>query len=267
MNKKKINEKICQKYLRELTIAHAIPRINECLILEKFDFKSPILDLGCGEGVFGKLFYIKGKIDVGLDVDPKVAKIAGESGVYKEIVISPAKKIPFKDNSFNTVFSNSVLEHIEDLKPVFDEVYRVLKKNGRFIFIVPDKTASDYFFYAELFKKIKLKKLSNWYINTKNKLYQYAHLENKKYWEDLSLNSGFKIKEITGLVSPKAVRVIDLFSVSALPDYILRRIFGRSFIFRPAFLAKTITPFILPYCSGPIDSEATGWCFELIKNE
>jgi SAM-dependent methyltransferase len=38
---------------------------------------------------------------------------------------------------FNTVFSNSVLEHIPQLAPVLSEVYRVLKPGGRLLITVP----------------------------------------------------------------------------------------------------------------------------------
>lgn len=263
--KKNNHEEICRKYIKEMSISQAIPRVNEFIILNQFDFESPILDLGCGEGVFAGAFFGKRKIDVGLDIDKKSANLAGASGAYKKVVTAPGNKIPYPDNYFKTVISNSVLEHIEDLNAVFKEVYRVLKEGEKFIFIVPDKSASEYLFYAELLKKIKLTSLARAYIKLKNKLYRYAHLENKKFWEETSCKGGFRIKKVVGLISPKTVRVIDFFSPFALPDYVLRRIFGHSFIYRPNFLAKIIAPYILKY-TGPVEeSEATGWCFELEK--
>lgn len=263
--KRDYREEICREHLKKFSIAHAIPRINECLILNQFDFKPPILDLGCGEGVFARISFGKGKIDVGLDIDKKSARLAEKSGSYQKVVVAKGSKIPYPDNYFKTVVSNSVLEHIEDLDAVFNEVYRVLKKKGRFIFIVPDKSTAEYFFYAKFLEKINLKVLANMYIKLKNKLFRYAHLENKKFWEEISHRGGFRIKKVVGLVSPETVRFIDLFSPFALPDYVLRRIFHRSFIFRPDFMAKIITPFILPHLKSVKDSQATGWCFELVK--
>lgn len=263
--KKSNYEEICRKYVKEMSISQAIPRVNEFIILTQFDFESPILDLGCGEGVFAGAFLGKRKIDVGLDINKKSANLAVESGVYQKVVIAPANKIPYPDNYFKTVISNSVLEHIEDLKAVFKEVYRVLKKGGKFIFIVPDKSASEHLFYAELLEKIKLTVLATAYIKFKNRLYRYAHLEDKKFWEETSRTGGFRINKVVGLISPKTVRVIDFFSPFALPDYVLRRIFGHSFIYRPNFLAKIITPYILRHMGPVKESEATGWCFELEK--
>lgn len=45
--------------------------------------------------------------------------------------------LPFESNSFDVVFCNHVLEHIEDDKKAMKELYRVLKKGGMGIFQVP----------------------------------------------------------------------------------------------------------------------------------
>ncbi len=45
--------------------------------------------------------------------------------------------LPFDDNSFDIIFCNHVLEHIEDDKKAMQELYRVLKKGGFGIFQIP----------------------------------------------------------------------------------------------------------------------------------
>jgi SAM-dependent methyltransferase len=57
--------------------------------------------------------------------------------------------LPFDDNSFDIVFCNHVLEHIEDDKKAMQELYRVLKPKGMGIFQVPqdlslEKTYEDF---------------------------------------------------------------------------------------------------------------------------
>lgn len=47
--------------------------------------------------------------------------------------------LPFADESFDVVFSNHVLEHIEDDAKAMGELYRVMKKGGWGIFQVPMK--------------------------------------------------------------------------------------------------------------------------------
>ena len=57
--------------------------------------------------------------------------------------------LPFEDNSFDIIFCNHVLEHIEDDNKAMQELYRVLKPGGFGIFQIPqdysrEKTYEDY---------------------------------------------------------------------------------------------------------------------------
>ncbi|WP_139958880.1 class I SAM-dependent methyltransferase [Flavicella sediminum] len=45
--------------------------------------------------------------------------------------------LPFEDNSYDLIFCNHVLEHIEDDTKAMKELYRVLKKGGTGIFQIP----------------------------------------------------------------------------------------------------------------------------------
>jgi len=57
--------------------------------------------------------------------------------------------LPFEDDSFDVVFCNHVLEHIEDDSKAISELYRVMKTGGMGIFQIPqdlnlEKTYEDY---------------------------------------------------------------------------------------------------------------------------
>ncbi|MCQ4034823.1 class I SAM-dependent methyltransferase [Kaistella montana] len=49
--------------------------------------------------------------------------------------------LPFEDESFDVIFCNHVLEHIEDDTKAMSELYRVMKKGGWGIFQVPMKNS------------------------------------------------------------------------------------------------------------------------------
>ena len=125
-------------------------RTRELMALNEYVATSPlaidtrVLDLGCGEGKIGNLLF--NKIDVGLDIVRKDAEEAQKLSTYKRTVIADAKKMPFKSDSFGFVFSNSVIEHIEGIERVLDEVSRVLKPDGLFIFTVPSNKFADYLY-------------------------------------------------------------------------------------------------------------------------
>lgn len=99
----------------------------------------PGLDLGCGDGhLMAIILRHVGPRDLsGIDVDPSETVLAARREVYREVVTAAADRMVFPDRSFEFVFSNSVLEHIENIDGTLSEVARVLRPGGRFLFTVP----------------------------------------------------------------------------------------------------------------------------------
>ena len=99
------------------------------------------LDLGCGNGLVTGLVRERSGARweelVGVDPDPREVALARESGIYDAVHESPGDAIEVADGAFDFVFSNSVLEHVDELEPTVREVGRVLRPGGLFVFTVP----------------------------------------------------------------------------------------------------------------------------------
>jgi SAM-dependent methyltransferase len=104
------------------------------------------LDLGCGDGSLTQTVVNQGRFAVdlvGVEPDPADAADARRKGLHSRVHCVLGDAIPERDASFDSAFSNSVLEHIPDLAPVLREVARVLRPGGRFVFTVPSDTFHD----------------------------------------------------------------------------------------------------------------------------
>ncbi len=101
-----------------------------------------MLDIGCGYGWFELYALKKGcKRITGVEVTEKDLFTAKKNIVSKRVnfQVGSAITLPFKNNSFDTVVSWEVLEHIPqktELK-MFKEVHRVLKVGGSFYMSTP----------------------------------------------------------------------------------------------------------------------------------
>lgn len=96
-----------------------------------------LLDIGCGEGNDLAYFRNKGAEIYGIDINTGAVKIAQERFSLNEqnIMATEASTLDFPDFTFDVITSNYVLQSIEQLDPVFNEIARVLKPGGEFIFL------------------------------------------------------------------------------------------------------------------------------------
>lgn len=106
-----------------------------------------ILDMGCGEGVWAFKFAEEtNPINVfGSDFDKEqieTIKAMSEeqraSIPAENFVTSPGEDLAFEDNTFDIVFHNEVLEHVQNDKKTIEECLRVLKPGGLMIFFTPN---------------------------------------------------------------------------------------------------------------------------------
>ncbi len=106
--------------------------------------KGLILDLGCGTGFITKAF----ENAVGVDSSIGMLKLAPKKIRF---VCADISYLPFKDESFDCVFSLTVLQDVDRLESAIAEIKRVLKQGGQFILSVLDKKKSG--IIRELLKK------------------------------------------------------------------------------------------------------------------
>ena len=105
-------------------------RAWEYAAYQKYRLKGRVLDLGCGDGRYFKLLWPKAKDVVGIDMESSVAQLARKSGVYTEVHVAAAQDLPFADASFDAVFANCSLEHMDNLDQVLSGAFRCLKSGG-----------------------------------------------------------------------------------------------------------------------------------------
>ena len=118
-----------------------------------------VLDIGCGQR--------KLPGSIGMDIVEN----------SNADVVHDASSIPwpFEDNTFDLVFTNHFVEHVDDLLGFFNEVHRVLKPGGRFIMQVPYFRKTDA--YADLTHRHFFTSRSLDYIVKETRLSEYNYTD------------------------------------------------------------------------------------------
>lgn len=105
-------------------------RAWEYAAYQHYQLDGRILDLGCGDGRYFRLIWPHATNVVGVDMSPEVAELGLQSGVYSKVHVAPAHQIPEPSASFDHVFANCSLEHMDHLDAVLTEIHRCLKPGG-----------------------------------------------------------------------------------------------------------------------------------------
>ena len=218
-------ERLRQRFIRKLPLEH------------------PILDLGCGDGHFASVSFTN-PINVGLD--PWIGPIhnAAQSGSYDIVIRANGERIPYNDNSFRSVISNSVLEHIQDIDPVIKEVSRVLKSGGRFVFCVPNHQFLENLSISSYLERIRLFRFAELYRGFFNKISRHYHCDDPTTWEKRLSENGFRLEKYWHYFSPDAFHVLEWGHYFGLPSLILHFLSGKWIVVSSKwnlFFVKNIT--------------------------
>jgi len=120
-----------------------------------------ILEPGCGSGLMSAYLAEKNKITL-LDLSENSLKIAkynfNKKNVKGEFIRGDLLKMPFKNNTFDVVWNQGVLEHFKYPSRAMKEMIRVTKRGGYVVIFIPAFLSPLHFIWIFL-KLLGLKKL------------------------------------------------------------------------------------------------------------
>ncbi|RYZ19647.1 MAG: class I SAM-dependent methyltransferase, partial [Chitinophagaceae bacterium] len=95
------------------------------------NLKGKLLDFGCGQKPYYSLFTVDEYI--GIDFENPGHPHANEA----IDVFYNGKNIPFANNTFDSIFTSEVFEHVFNLPEIITELHRVLKPGGQLLISCP----------------------------------------------------------------------------------------------------------------------------------
>lgn len=214
-------------------------RTLERAVLEHVTPNSTVLDIGCGRTapnlrqLIGKAKRLVG-IDV-VDLDTSATDVV----LHKADVCSMTF---LEDGSVDLAYSRSVMEHLEHPDRALREMHRVLRKNGRYIFLTPS-----FFDYGSLISHL-----------TPNR----AHPSIVRFVEGRDEADVFPTfyrantrRAITSLADASGLRIVDFAYVGQYPAYFA---FNRVLFWLASVYQKAIQ-------SVPVLHPLQGWIFCILQ--
>lgn len=107
---------------------------KEIIGLYKKYIRGRVLDVGCNEGKIAAL--IEGEY-IGIDNDGAALSKAKLKGLKVKKVDLNKNKIPFKNDSFDSILALDIIEHVCEPEKILKEISRLLNKRGSAIISIP----------------------------------------------------------------------------------------------------------------------------------
>lgn len=99
--------------------------------------RSPLLEIGCGEGN-NLVRFCETASCTGVDLFPKKLAFAARELPRCRFATADGASLPFADGTFASVFVRDLLHHVEDPRKLLSEVARVLRPAGSLCLLEPN---------------------------------------------------------------------------------------------------------------------------------
>ena len=150
--------------------------------------------------------------------------------------------VPFPDNYFTSVFSNSVLEHIPHIDAVLADVARCLQPKAPFYFCVPNER-----YLSELSLPHLLGKgYTEWF----RRISRTEHSDGPAVWESRLEKAGFHLDKWWHYFSPAALRVLEWGHYFGLPSLLVRKLTGKWILVPTKWNLRLTEKFVRPYATS-----------------
>jgi len=246
------------RHLKDLPYFRALLRAVEARFYANIPLVKPILDLGCGDGHFASAISPHPPF-IGIDPWREPLVEARERAAYSFVAQASGAAMPFPSAHFATVISNSVLEHIPDLEPVMDEVARVLKPGGKFIFCVPSENFEAFLSISRGLRRIGLSGLAqNYQVLFNHVVSRHHHCDGPAVWQARLDAVGLRMVSHWYYFSQGALAALEWGHYFGLPSLIVKKLFGR-WILLPVRANLWLTEkFVRRYYDEPLPPQACG---------
>jgi SAM-dependent methyltransferase len=217
-------------YYRFAPAALALRECARLRAVREIELPQPILDVGCGDGLFARLAY-PGRQTWGIDINPSEVQRAQATSTYNTLICGNICSVDLPKAFFSSAIANCSLEHVPDIRGALKNIRSTLKPGSTFITIVPTPDWTAQLATAELLDRVGFHRLARAYGDGLDRVFSHVHLYDVKGWTALLEQSGFDRVESRPIVNRGTSWAFDLMLYPSLFAFVTKQLTGRWVLF------------------------------------
>lgn len=203
--------------------------IKECArltALRKYECKGPILDVGCGDGLFAKIAF-EGADVWGIDIDANEGRWAQASRAYTQIVIGDVTRAKLPESFFQTCVANCSLEHVPEIEKALATIHKSLVPGGRAYLFVPNREWASYMLSLTLLRTLGARGLSRRLQDRVDRTFKHHHLYDEAGWRALFGRTPFELEAVHPVLSTGTTVAFELFLLPSIAGWLNKKLTTR----------------------------------------
>jgi len=212
-------------YTAHAPLALAFERTLECKLLAAEDMKRPLLDLGCGDGLFASILFTERSIPVLIPTN--VSWIPLKCSAHIESLSAVMELISPSQTHLTRLFFPTACWSIFPISNLcLEKVLGFSCQAVSSISTVPADTFEVWTFNNMVLSSLGLHKTAARYRNFFNKFWKHYHAYHESQWEAMVTKIGFQVEEVSRYNAPRNALANDVLMLLALPSMLLKKFTG-----------------------------------------
>lgn len=221
---------LAREHLCQVPFHRALVRSVEAAMLRPLPLEQPVLDAGCGDGIFAALA-LPGGVAFGVDVDWPALREARDRGVHRLVLQAGLEALPLRRGRLGAVVCNSVIEHVPAFHQALAAMAAALRAGGVLVLTTPTPDFAGMLATPRLLAACGLHRLAEAYGRWFNRLSRHHNFLSPAQWEAKLQELGLEVLDRRRYFDELGMAVFELAHFLEAFRLLLKRLCGRWVLF------------------------------------
>jgi SAM-dependent methyltransferase len=227
-----VNEADFARYFPYTPAALCVKECARLSALRRYDCGGPILDVGCGDGLFASIAF-EGTEVWGIDIDGSEGRWAAKSQAYAQVVLGDVTRAKLPESFFGTCVANCSLEHVPRVDQALGNIRNSLRPGGRAYLFVPNKNWARQLLSYRALAGLGFDRGAELLRSSVDSFFKHHHLHDDREWRDMAEAADLKVVAVEPVLSTGTTVAFELLLLPSLAGYLNKQLTTRWTNFPP----------------------------------